>query len=164
MVDLKFPSKVSLILEKERSSLYSGNPWGCRQEEQITRTVILWPGAFETELHNLDGDPCAFLPISAVVSKENSEWRGWNSEGINCNNKWRKIGVSDLPSIRPTENNFLQPLAWLCIPPCYNLHVHGEESFWLLLCLPFRSLGLPLLFVKKKNTKMSIKKIQITGF
>ena len=159
MVVLKFPRKVLLILEKERSSLCSGNPRATAAGGR-NKWPELWLCGQEplgSKLHDLDGDPCAFLPISAVVSKENSEWRGWNSEGINCNNKWRKIGVSDLPPIRPTENNFLQPLAWLCILPVYNLHVHREGSFQLLLCLAFRSLGLPLLFVKNKNKKLYLK-------
>ena len=155
MVVLKFPSKVLLILEKERSSLCSGTPRATAAGRR-NKQPELWLCGQEplgTKLHDLDGDPRAFpfLPVSAVVSKENSEWRAWSSEGINDNLKWTKVGLSDCPPIRPTENNFFQPLAWLCVLPGYNLHVHREGSFQLLLCLDFRSLGLPLFFVKNKN-------------
>ena len=159
MVVLKFSRKVLLILEKERNSLWSGNPRATAAGGRSKRPELWLCGQepLGSKLHDLDGDPCAFLPISAVVSKENSEWRGWNSEGINCNNKWRKIGVSDLPPIRPTENNFLQPLAWLCIPPCYNLHVHGERSFQLLLCLAFGYLACHCCLSKNNNKKKLLK-------
>ena len=149
MIGLKFPRKVLLIMEKERSSLCSGNPRATAVGDCDSVARSPWESNCMIWLEN--HVLFLFLPTSAMVSKENSEWRGCNSEGINSNHKWRKIGLSDLPPIRSTENNFLQSLTWLCIPPCYKLHVHGEGSFQVLLCLAFRSLGLPFLLVKKKE-------------
>ena len=65
MVDLKFPRKVLLILEKERSSLYSENPRATAAGRRNKQSELWLCGQepLGNKLHDLDGDPCAF-PVS----------------------------------------------------------------------------------------------------
>lgn len=65
MVILKFPRKVLLILGEgeEQFVLRESQSHSYRWEEQMTRTVTLWPEPWGAKLHDLDGDLCAF-PVS----------------------------------------------------------------------------------------------------
>ena len=122
----KFSREGLQVMEKDRSSLYSENPraiavgrgslrgggGNVRNHDVVSRSPCEPNSMFWMEIHV----PFLFFPISAVVSIQNSEWRGQNSEGINSNHKWRKIGLSDLSPIRPTDEWFLKATALTVYP------------------------------------------------
>ena len=133
MVVLSFPGKDCRSWRKTGAFLYSENPraiaagrgslrgggGNVRNHDSVSRSPCEPNSMFCMEIHV----PFLFFPISAMVSIRNLEWRGQNSEGINSNHKWRKIGLSDLSPIRPTDEWFLKATALtvypiMLDPPC----------------------------------------------
>ena len=66
MVVLKFPSKVLLILEKERNRLYSENPRATAAGRRNKLPELCGQEPLGTKLHDLDRDTCAF-PVSPCL-------------------------------------------------------------------------------------------------
>ena len=100
----------------------------------MSRTVTLCPGALvnQTALFGWRHMLFLFLPICCGINIK-LRMKSIESEGTNSNHKQRNIGLSDLPSIILTVEQFLTAIgltntSHLAIP-----FSHGEGSF--LLCV-----------------------------
>ena len=96
----------------------------------MSRTVTLCPGALvnQTVLFGQRHVFFLFLPICCGINIK-LRVKSMESEGINFSHKWRNIGLSNLPSIIFSVEQFgLTNASHLAIP-----FSHGEGSF--LLCV-----------------------------
>ena len=100
----------------------------------MSRTVTLCPGALvnQTALFGWRHMLFLFLPICCGINIK-LRMKSIESEGTNSNHKWRNIGLSDLPSIILTVEQFLTAIGLTNTSHLAMPFSHGEGSF--LLCV-----------------------------